>query len=85
MLAPHDSETVDVSLALTSAGKQNLEKDFPNGIYVEGYVMLTPKDPAEATLSYPFLGFYGDWSALDIFDSDVYDEEPAAIYEMRCV
>ena len=82
-LAPHDRETVDVSLALTSAGKQNLEKDFPNGIYVEGYVMLTPKDPAEATLSYPFLGFYGDWSALDIFDSDVYDEEPAAIYEMQ--
>ena len=82
-LAPHSSQRVDGKISLTETGKQNLAQRFPNGIYVEGYITLTPTDSAEVTLSYPFLGFYGDWSALDIFDSDVYDDRRAAIYEMQ--
>lgn len=82
-LSARGSQTVNVSLSLTEEGKQALDQTFPNGIYVEGFITLTPVDSGEATLSYPFLGFYGDWSALEMFDSDVYDDQQAAIYEMQ--
>lgn len=74
--------TVDVSLALTAKGKAALSKDFPNGIYVEGFVTLTPVNGGDTiSLGLPFLGFYGDWSAAPIFDASVYDtDESPAVY-----
>lgn len=75
-------ETVNVSLALTEKGKATLE-DFPNGIYLEGFVTLTPVNDGDTiSLGLPFLGFYGDWSAAPIFDTSVYDaEESPAVYQ----
>ena len=29
------------------------------------------------------MGFFGDWQALNIFDSDIYDDEPASICETQ--
>lgn len=74
-------ETVNVSLALTEKGKAALE-DFPNGIYLEGFVTLTPVNDGDTiSLGLPFLGFYGDWSAAPIFDASVYDtDESPAVY-----
>lgn len=76
------TETVNVSLALTEKGKAALDKDFPNGIYVEGFVTLTPVNGGDTiSLGLPFLGFYGDWSAAPIFDASVYDtDESPAVY-----
>ena len=73
--------TVNVSLALTEKGKAALE-DFPNGIYLEGFVTLTPVNDGDTiSLGLPFLGFYGDWSAAPIFDASVYDtDESPAVY-----
>lgn len=75
-------ETVNVSLALTEKGKATLE-DFPNGIYLEGFVTLTPVNGGDTiSLGLPFLGFYGDWSAAPIFDTSVYDaDESPAVYQ----
>lgn len=75
-------ETVNVSLALTEKGKAALE-DFPNGIYLEGFVTLTPVNGGDTiSLGLPFLGFYGDWSAAPIFDTSVYDaDESPAVYQ----
>lgn len=75
-------ETVNVSLALTEKGKATLE-DFPNGIYLEGFVTLTPVNDGDTiSLGLPFLGFYGDWSAAPIFDASVYDaDESPAVYQ----
>lgn len=75
--------TVNVSLALTEKGKAALDADFPNGIYLEGFVTLTPvKDGDTISLGLPFLGFYGDWSAAPIFDTSVYDaDESPAVYQ----
>ena len=78
-----NKQTVAVKISLTETGKHNLERDFPNGIYVEGYVTLTPITDGEVTLSYPFMGFYGDWSAVPLFDSNIYDDEAASLYEMQ--
>ena len=72
---------VAVSLALTSAGKSALNADFPNGTFIEGYVTLTPVNGGDIiSLSLPFMGFYGDWSAAPLFDASLYDEEDAAVY-----
>lgn len=75
--------TVNVSLALTEKGKAALDADFPNGIYLEGFVTLTPvTDGDTISLGLPFLGFYGDWSAAPIFDTSVYDAgESPAVYQ----
>lgn len=77
-------ETVNVSLALTEKGKAALE-DFPNGIYLEGFVTLTPVNGGDTiSLGLPFLGFYGNWSAAPIFDASVYntDKSPAVYRTM---
>lgn len=75
--------TVNVSLALTEKGKAALDADFPNGIYLEGFVTLTPVNDGDTiSLGLPFLGFYGDWSAAPIFDTSVYDaDESPAVYQ----
>lgn len=74
--------TVNVSLALTAKGKAALSKDFPNGIYIEGFVTLTPVNGGDTiSLGLPFLGFYGNWSAAPIFDASVYDTDKSpAVY-----
>ena len=82
-LRANDTATVKVSLALTDKGKAALGADFPNGIYLEGFVTLTPvNDWDTISLGLPFLGFYGDWSAAPIFDTSVYDaDESPAVYQ----
>lgn len=73
---------VEVSLALTAKGKAALDAKFPNGIYLEGFVTLTPVNGGDTiSLGLPFLGFYGDWSAAPIFDASVYDTDKSpAVY-----
>ncbi|MBP3362021.1 MAG: S8 family serine peptidase [Clostridia bacterium] len=78
-----NKKTVAVKISLTETGKHNSERDFPNGIYVEGYVTLKPITDGEVTLSYPFMGFYGDWSEIPLFDSNIYDDKGASLYEMQ--
>ena len=82
-LRANDTATVKVSLALTEKGKAALDADFPNGIYLEGFVTLTPVNDGDTiSLGLPFLGFYGDWSAAPIFDTSVYDaDESPAVYQ----
>ena len=74
---------INVKLELTEKGKANLNRDFPNGIYIEGFVTLNPVKGTQAALSYPFMGFFGDWEALAVFDSDIYDDTPASLCETR--
>ena len=71
-------ETVEISgkIELTSADKEYLNQ-FPNGIYVEGFVYATEvtidsENTAAARLTMPVLGFYGDWSDPEVFDRDTY-------------
>lgn len=77
--------TVNISVKLTEKGKAALDKDFPNGIYIEGFVTLTPVSGGEAVnLGLPFMGFYGDWTAAPIFDASIYDEDAEpAVYSTR--
>ena len=73
--------TVNASITLTENDKAYLNQ-FPNGIYVEGFVYATPVTDDEGetgvTLSMPMLGFYGDWSDAPVFDSQ--DSASASLY-----
>lgn len=82
-LSSGGKQSISVEIQLTEEGKSNLEEEFPNGIYVEGFVTLTPRTDGEVTLSYPFMGYYGDQADIPVFDSDIYDEENASLYEIQ--
>lgn len=82
-LAANSESEINVKIELTEKGKENLKNDFPNGIYIEGYVTLNPIQSDGVALSYPFMGFFGDWQALTLFDSDIYDDRTASLCETR--
>ena len=82
-LAASGETKVNVKIELTEKGKAKLKSDFPNGIYIEGFVTLNPIQNGEVSLSYPFMGFFGDWQSLEMFDSDIYDDETASLCETR--
>ena len=69
-VAANGDATFTVTIQLTEAGKKYLEDNFPNGSYVEGFTFLTAEDDEGVSLSVPFLGFYGDWGSLTVFDGD---------------
>ena len=55
------------TVTLTAEEKQLLDELFPNGTYVEGFIVLT--NDTDPQIGLPFLAFYGDWTAAPIFDS----------------
>ncbi len=64
-LQPGEKKTVSVTIKLSDELKQELDRDFPNGTYIEGYVRLT-NDVGSAHATY--LAFYGDWNAAPIIE-----------------
>ena len=66
-LAAGATGDVKVNVSLSADQKARLDAAYENGIYVEGFVVLTAKDGG-ADLSIPFLAYYGDWSAPGMLD-----------------
>ena len=64
--------TVSVSIQLNAEDMAYMDANYPNGIYVEGFVRAYALDAENADLSLPFMGFYGDWSAARVFDGGWY-------------
>ena len=64
--------TVTVTITLSDADKKYLNDSFANGMFVEGYVMLTAKDGTKTDLNVPYMAFYGDWTEAPIFDIDFF-------------
>ena len=67
--------TVSETVYLSAEQKAELDALFPNGTYVEGFVVLTAEN--EPQIGLPVLAFYGDWTAAPIFDRSVWYETPA--------
>ena len=67
--------TIEVSktVSLTDTEKAELEALFPNGTYVEGYVVL--ENESNPTVGLPILAYYGDWTSAPIFDSALWIDE----------
>lgn len=70
--------TVKVVYTLTVGDKNYIDSSFPYGMYVEGYVVLTPEDGTTIDLNAPFLAFYGDWTEAPLFDKTFYEVESEA-------
>ena len=69
-----ETVSVNAEIRLNDTDKAYLEQ-FPNGIYVEGFLYATEvgldaENGAAARLTMPILGYYGDWSDPDVFDRD---------------
>ncbi|MGN0484682.1 MAG: leucine-rich repeat protein [Lachnospiraceae bacterium] len=71
-VAANKSADITVSIRLTDDCKAQLKQNFPNGNYVEGFVRLLSEDSVDLTL--PYLGFFGDWQTVPIFDGSVLDD-----------
>lgn len=71
---PGSKVQVTVELNLTQTGISNLQV-FTNGIYVEGFIRLSPLEGGSVALGAPFLGFYGDWYQAPILEPTVFDDE----------
>lgn len=72
IVSGNDTASVTVDLALSDSEKKELDKYYPNGIYVEGYTYLRSENYDNIGLSLPYMGFYGDWSKASVFDAQQY-------------
>ncbi len=64
---------VNVKITLTDETKAKLDKNFKNGMYVEGFVSLAGAGETKVTIGLPYLAFYGDWNDAPLFDYSIYD------------
>ncbi|MBQ7872093.1 MAG: S8 family serine peptidase [Oscillospiraceae bacterium] len=71
----NSSATVYVTVTLTEEDKAYMDAHYPNGIYVEGFVRAYAQSEGAVDLSFPFVGFYGDWQAAPVFDTGWYYED----------
>ncbi len=53
-------------------------EQFPNGIYVEGFLYVNSADEEGTDMNMPFVGFYGNWSDAPLFDEA--DPDEASLY-----
>lgn len=67
------SVTVNKSIQLTAGEIADLRSLFPNGAYIEGFIMLT-SGGGEPPIGLPYLAFLGDWTAAPIFDSTLWTD-----------
>ena len=69
---------VTVKMDLTDAQKAELNENYVNGAYVQGYVYAKQTATAEGeegtTHSIPVLGFYGNWTDASMFEHATYAE-----------
>ncbi len=68
----NSSAKITVTVTLSDEDKKYMDDSFANGMYVEGFVVLTATDGTEVDLGVPYLAFYGDWTLAPIFDLDYY-------------
>lgn len=87
-VAPNSVASVKVKIALSDGAKQFYDEYCPNGAFVDGFVqLLSQKDSVD--LNMPFVGFYGDWAKVPLFDSLKSNDElevmkATTLYDVNC-
>lgn len=80
-VAAGETRAVSVNVELASDSLEYMHANYPNGGFVEGYIVLTPTGSSEDSteLSLPFVGFSGDWDSLPLFDASELNGSQAAV------
>lgn len=73
-VGPNAEADFEVTFHLEDSEVEELKKDRPKGFFLEGYVVFenTNKNVNEE-ISIPFVGFKGDWNALQVIEDSIYD------------
>ncbi|ETA80766.1 S8 family serine peptidase [Youngiibacter fragilis] len=66
--------SIDLSKAVDWAYNAPLSAIFPNGTYIEGFVVLEDPKDINPELSIPYVGFYGDWDEAPVVDKSIYED-----------
>lgn len=69
---------VTATYTMADADKEMIDRLFPNGMFVEGFVKLAASEATEIDLNIPFLAFFGDWTQAPMFDKTYYEVESEA-------
>lgn len=70
---------------LSDEAKAELDANFANGTYLEGFVELAPEDSGMATLAIPWLGFYGDYWKEEPVEPFLFEREAGKVYDSDLV
>lgn len=74
----NSSIPVEINVSLNNSETTKLKSIFTNGFFIEGFIELVSTDSSNPTLSIPYLGFYGNWGNVPIFDKlEAYGEKNA--------
>lgn len=76
-LSPGKSADIKVSIELSEGALEELSDKAENGFYIDGFIFL--KSSSSKEIHIPVMGFCGDLSSSEMFDSSIYDESPAAL------
>ncbi len=64
---------VEVKISLSADEKRYLDNNFKNGMYVEGFLQLISSTDGQCDLTFPFMGFYGDWEQAPMLDYNCFE------------
>ena len=61
--------TVGIDITPGSEFASYVTDNAPNGTFLDGFVRFASKTASQPDLAVPYLGFYGDWGKVPIFDA----------------
>ncbi|MBR3419995.1 MAG: S8 family serine peptidase [Oscillospiraceae bacterium] len=73
------TKTVTVNVQLSADELAAHSVNFPNGFFVEGYIILSGAENC-CDISIPVMGFYGDWAQVPIFRNGTMYSPPYTVY-----
>ncbi len=76
------TRTVQISAQLSADDLAAHSENFPNGFFVEGYLMLSGAENC-CDISIPVMGFYGDWAQVPIFHNGLNNLAPYVFYTVE--
>ena len=75
-LQPHEGKVIRLTMTMSPSFLQDYKRIFSNGFFLDGFVFFEDETGAHPTLSFPYMGFCGDWDKDMLFDNTIYDENP---------
>lgn len=72
-IAGYNTTKVTTTIKLTDEDKAYLDKNFENGMFVEGYIQFLSLSNDTCNLSIPYCAFYGDWTVAPMLDYTAYE------------